>query len=252
MFILLTFFFLLNLFNILFLIYKFYVQYKNNKNKIKWNNFYNLLYLNNLKKYLSNRSNKNNLKKCFDDLKNYNKNKMNGLLKYKIVVCDLNFLLKNKIIFNSVSFFCKNNNIKLYVIGDAHPDKFKKIVEYFKFYDQNNYISPYHYYKNFFNQIYKSEVIQKNRSEVCKNHIITDLLDENKFNENDFITILQFVKNNNINHNISIDSFNNIIKKKDYNSESENSSSSSDELNMNELNPKILLEKKLDNWTEIN
>lgn len=256
MFILLTFFFLLNFFNIIYLMYKFYVQYKNNKNKIKWNNFYNLLYLNNLKKYLFDEYKKNKFKKCIEKiyLKNNkyhnNKNKLEKLLKYKLVVCDYNFLVKNKDLFYNISFFCTNNNLKLYVIGDLHPNKFIEEMIDFKFYDKSNYVSSYHYYKNFFNQIYKSDNIVNNlKSDVCKNQVITDLLDENKFTKYEYTSILEFVKDNDINFNSSEDSFN--LKKNDsYNNSDNYSENLNNENSDDELNPEKLL-NNIENWTEI-
>ena len=261
MFILLTFFFLLNFFNILYLMYKFYIQYKNNKNKIKWNNFYNLLYLNNLKKYILDQVRKNKLKKCIEDIdlknSNYhiNKSKLEKLLDYKLVICDYNFLIKNSSLFNNISFFCKNNNIKLYIIGDLHPNKFVEEIKNFKFFDKSNYVSSYHYYKNFFNQIYKSDnIVNKSKSDVCKNQVISDLLDENKITKNDITSILEFVKNNNIKFYLSEESFK--LKKEYSDDESSNSSNYSDNLSNkninNELNPEELIDKKIENWTEIN
>lgn len=258
MFILLTFFFLLNFFNILYLMYKFYVQYKNNKNKIKWNNFYNLLYLNNLKKYLLDNKKKNKLKKCIKeiDLKNsnyhLNKNKIDKLLKYKLIICDYNFLNKNRNIFNNISFFCKNNNLKLYVIGDLHPDKFMEENKNLKFFDRNNYISSYHYYKNFFNQIYKSDnIVNESKSDVCKNQVITDLLDENKVTTEEYTSVLEFVEDNDIKFNLNEESFN--LKKQNLgNNYDHDSDNLSDKNSTDELNPEKLFNKQIENWTEIN
>jgi hypothetical protein len=121
-----------------------------------------------------------------------------------------------------------------------------------KFFDTNNYVSSYHYYKNFFNQIYKSDnIVNKSKSDVCKNQVITDLLDENKVTIEEYTSVLEFVENNDIKFNLTEDSFNLIKKNLDNNSDHD-SDNSSDKNSTDELNPEEVLKKKIENWTEIN
>ena len=210
MFILLSFFFLLNFMNILYIIYQFYQQFLNKQNDLKWNNFYKLLYLNKLKYYFI----KHSKNKCINDIKNKNhtifakKEQLKSLLNYKIVIADLDLVLKNKDLFNTISLYCNSNYIKIYIIGDLIPTKFSEELVKLKFYNNKElikkYISPYNYYNTFFNQTYK--IVGKhstNKVSVNKKQMISDILDENKINKEKLITLNKYLDKYLIDYNIT-------------------------------------------------
>jgi hypothetical protein len=162
------------------------------KNNIKYVN--NELYRNNhiisFKPTIEHINNKNHLNYWIYD------NMVNRLKKYSTIILNLKTIydydmnkLINKKYLDNISEFAHRNKIIFIIISELSPTNFDKITP--KYFNKNNYFSPYHYKVKLFGTVQKLELsnIAIKPASITINRIILDIMNRYGCNNDNFIYI---------------------------------------------------------------
>jgi len=128
-----------------------------------------------------------------DEIKNF-KN-------FNCIIFDLNFLriIDDEYYINEehlkllqyFSIFCNKNKIVFYLIGELHPSLMNVITDRLKFFNKNNYISPYNYTQSLFGNVKKLQLNKFTNKpvDVSVNRILDDIVNLYNFNINQLLYI---------------------------------------------------------------
>jgi hypothetical protein len=118
-------------------------------------------------------------------------NKINEIRKYNTIIFNLKTIfdydkneLLNKEYLDNLSLFCHKNKIFFIIIAELHPNIFYNIQP--KYFNKNNYYSPYNYKNKMFGVIQKlnPNEINDKASTVSINRIILDIINQYACNDN--------------------------------------------------------------------
>lgn len=117
-----------------------------------------------------------------------------------------NYKQNNYINLNNINYidkFCHNNKIIFFIIGEIYPDNFQKLKP--KYFNLNNYISPYHYKSSAFSSAERlpSSKYRNKYVQVTINKILLDIKNRLGISDDKFVYI----------GNTKIKNFNNISLK---------------------------------------
>jgi hypothetical protein len=126
----------------------------------------------------------------------YLENNITKLKKYNIVIFNLksiyddeNDCLFDKNFLENLSKYCYKNKIIFVIISEFSPNKFKNFEP--KFFNKNNYFSPFNYKNKMFGSIQKLEInkISNKPANITINRIILDIMNRYGYSKEKIIYI---------------------------------------------------------------